>query len=146
MLKGKIQKNVSRSTWAEYGDGIRVEIRYLSQDALRELRAKAVKRSWDPKTHRQVEEVDNEKFYELYAEATIVNWEGLTGDKLRGMIPMAEYPEGNVPFTAEDAAALMLNCQSFDQFVTYMATELEAHEAARKAAEVKNSQPSHDGS
>lgn len=142
MIKGKVSKTVDRSTWAEYGDGFEVEIAYVTQEQVRQMRQKCLTRSWDPKTHKMTEDLDNRKFYEEFARGAVKNWRGLTGDKLRGMVPMDDYPSGDIPFSIEDAAELMLNCQSFDNFVTLMAGELEAHEAARKAAELKNSQPS----
>lgn len=142
MIKGKVSKSVNLTTWAEYGSDFEVEVAYVTQEQIRQMRQRCLSRSWDPKTHKMVEDLDNEKFYIEFAQAAVKNWRGLTGEMLRGMVPMEEYPSGPIPFEIEDAAAMMLHCQSFDNFVTLMAGELEAHESARKAAEVKNSQPS----
>jgi len=106
------------------------------------MRERHKKRGWDPKTHRALEDLDSEKFYKEFAEKAIVNWKGLSGDLLRKWVDMEEYPEGEVPYDPEKAAALLLGFGRFDEFVTLICQDLEAYEAARKETERKNSLPS----
>lgn len=141
-IKGKLVTSAKLSTWAEYGYGIFVLVNYVGPDELRNIRAKAVTRVWDSKTHRPIEDLDLEKFYELFAEAAIGGWRDVTGEKLRSMVLLSEYKDGEIEFTPAEGGALMRGCQSFDNFITYTSSELGIHLAAKKAAEVKNSQPS----
>lgn len=144
MLKGKVLKKYDRTIVGKYDDEIEVEVRHVTQAQMRDLRGKATITRWDSKTHDRIEEFDNEKFYELYAKEAIVNWHGITGEKLRTMVPMREedYLLGDIPFSPEDGAQIMLGCKGFEKFVSMLALELEAHEEIRKAVEVKNSAPS----
>lgn len=138
----RIKDKSERTVWAEFGEGFQIEIRHITQAEFRRMRERSKKRGWDPKTHRQIEDIDTEKFYGEFAEKAVINWSGLTGDLLRKWVDMDEYPEGEVSYTQEKAAALLLGFGRFDEFVTLLCQDLEAAEAGRKAAEAKNSPPS----
>jgi hypothetical protein len=137
----KIKESSDRTVWAEFSDGFLVEIRHVTQADMRKIREQSQVRQWDPKTHQRVEEADTQKFYELFGKRAIVTWKGLTGDLLRAWVDMDEYPEGEVPYSSETAAELLLGFGRFDTFVTMVSQDLEAAEAVRKATVVKNSQP-----
>lgn len=139
----KIKESSERTVWAEYGDGFTVEVRHVTTSERRKMHENARKRDWDKRTHKQVDEADNEKFYSAFAKRAIVNWKGLTGDLLRRWVEMDEYPEGEVPYSQEAAAELMIGFGKFDEFITLVSSDLEMAEAIRKADLVKNSLPTH---
>jgi len=141
MIAGKIKDRSDKTAWAEYRPGFEVEIRFCPRARLSKISEQAKKTTWSNKTHLRVETVDNQAFYRLMAEEVLVDWRGLTPEILKQMIDMEEYPKGDVPFDTKDAAELMEKAYDFDMWVQDVCTSLEMIEAARKAAEQKNSLP-----
>jgi hypothetical protein len=143
-MKLSIKQKSERTVWAEFGDGFEVEIRHVTQSEKRRLAESNSTRGWDPKSHKRQDGLDQEQFYAAFAARAVVGWRGLTGELLRKWVDMEEYPEGDVPYSPDAAAALMLGFGRFDEFVTLVSGDLEMAEAARKAALVKNSPPTLD--
>lgn len=138
-LKGLILDRSDRTVWAEYRDGFEVEIRYLPRARLRGMLDRAARREWDSKNHRATETIDGEKFARLMAEEVVAGWRGLTPEVLKKMVDMQSYPDSDVPYSAEDCAELLQKAYGFDTWVQQICSDLEAFEAARRAAEEKNS-------
>ncbi len=142
MLKGQIKERSERTVWAEYKDGFEVEIRYTPRGRLRRLVEEAHRQKWDPVTHQRTSELDREKFYNLIAQEIVVNWRGLTPEVLKKLVEMDCYPAEEVPYTKEDCAEILAHAYDFDLWVQDLSASLDHFEAARRAAEEKNSSPS----
>lgn len=138
MLKGKILEESSRTVWAEFKPGFQVEIKYSPRGKLGKIYEQATVKEWDPKGFMK-STVDSKKLYELMAKDLMVGWRGLTPGILRTMVDMESYPDSEVPYSAEDAAELLEKAYDFDGWVQKITTDLEIFEAARRAAETKNS-------
>lgn len=139
MLKGRIKDKSELTVWAEYKDGFALQIRYTPRTKLRQITDACKNRQWDPKTHQLVEVVDNEKFYRRVAEELVINWRGLTPPVLRKLVDMEPYPEIEAPYSVEDCAELLSEAYDLDLWVQQIASDLEYYDAARRAAEEKNS-------
>lgn len=138
MLKGKIKDDSQRTCWAEFKDGFQVEIKYSPRGKLQKIYEQATTREWDPKGFSK-NSIDAKKLYELMAKEIVVNWRGLTPDILRKMVDMEKYPDGEIPYSPDDAVELLEKAYDFDTWVQKITTDLEIFEASRRAAETKNS-------
>ena len=139
MIKAKTSSD--KTVWANYRDTFDVEIRYAPRAKMRALINECQIREWDQKTHQPIERADDDKFFKRIAEEIVVNWRGLSGEVLRGMIDLDQYPQDEIdePYSKESCFELLKGAYGFDRWVQHIATELEAFEAARRAAETKNS-------
>lgn len=135
MLKGKIKDKSALTVWVEYRDGFEVELRYVPRPEFQKLRKRCSVRKWDPKTHQQVEEVEDTKLWRAMAEGLVVNWKGLTPTVLSAMADMTEYPTVEVPFSVDDCEELLSKCYDFDVWVQSTCTEMALFDAARRAAQ-----------
>lgn len=142
------------TTWAEFVEGCRVLLRFLSPQESRRLRERARRRErgWDPIAGRPSDEMDMDVYYDLYADATIADWQGLTPEILDEHAALSEEQaaqftpgaDGYIAYSKERARLFLKHSYSFDQFVSLLSTNLRAHEAARRAAATKNSSSAPD--
>lgn len=108
--------------------GCSVELCYLGKSELLKLRKRSLKTNWDKKTRQPLEELDEDKFIQEYSKAVIKGWKGLKYRYLEELllVDIAELdPEGELPFTLENAELLMTNSNAFDTWVTETVSELE---------------------
>lgn len=105
--------------------GFVVSVAFLSRETLQTIRKKATKTTW--KNRQPVDEMNDELFLKLYAEATIKGWKGLTYGYLEQLAPV-ELGETDrskeIPFTTEDALDLLKASSQFDSFISEQVTEL----------------------
>ena len=106
--------------------GFKVSLKYLTRDALIKLREKATSQKF--KAGRAAEEeVNQDLFVQLYADAAITNWEGL---KLKYLLELAPVDLGTVDqedflaYTQENALFLMRNSSAFDSWVSNTVSDL----------------------
>jgi hypothetical protein len=123
-------KQRESTVWAEYKDGFEVELRFTPRAKLRTITERSLVREWVEHQMRQAP--DQKKYAEIVAKEVIVNWRGLTGDVLRQMVLLDDYP-ADVPFSVEDCAWLLTTAYNFDIWVQQVSTEIEYFAAARKA-------------
>jgi hypothetical protein len=107
MLKGNIKEKSDRTCWMEFRDGFFIELRHLPDRRWFQIQDKSKVHGFNRITHLPEVKTDREKLYRLFADATIVNWRGLTADVLRTMVDMGSYPEEEVSYTPEDAFELV---------------------------------------
>jgi hypothetical protein len=143
VLKGKVKEKSDRTCWMEFRDGFEVELRHLPDRLWFQIQDKSKVRGFNRSTHVPEEKTDREKLYRLFADATIVNWRGLTATVLSTMLDMDVYPD-EVPYSPEDAFELVYSCREFDNWVMVNAQDLAIFEAERQERERKNSRPSPD--
>jgi len=105
--------------------GFKVKLSFLSRETLVNIRKKATKSTFK---NRQVsEELNDELFLQLYAQAAIKGWSGLKLSYLEQLAPVdltGENPESELDYTEENALFLMKNSANFDAFVSETVTDL----------------------
>jgi hypothetical protein len=105
--------------------GFKVKVSFLSRETLVNIRKKATKSTFK---NRQVsEELNDELFLQLYAQASIKGWSGLKLSALEQLAPVdisGQDGESELEYTEENALFLMKNSTNFDSFVSETVTEL----------------------
>lgn len=105
--------------------GFKVKLSFLSRETLVNIRKKATKSTFK---NRQVsEELNDELFLQLYAQAAIKGWSGLTMSVLEQLAPVdvSEYGlDEELEYTEENALFLMKNSSNFDSFISETVTDL----------------------
>lgn len=104
--------------------GFKIDVVFLTREALVSIRKKATKTSF--KNRQPVEEMDDEKFLELYVEAAIKGWKGLTFAYLEQLAPIqsGQNPEDTLAYSKDNALFLMKSSANFDGFISEKVTEL----------------------
>lgn len=122
-------------------DGFVVQLCYVGRDRMMKIRNQALEYKFNKRTRQREEEVNNDKFLELYADAVIKGWRGLNVRGLATLLPIdtnAMDPKEEVPYSADDALLLLKNSTLFDQFVTDSLNNFEVFEREAKEDAVKN--------
>lgn len=109
-------------------EGFTVDLCFLGREAVNKLRKKCTTTKYSRQTHRPVDQLDEDKFAIEYAKATIKGWEGLTVAYLEELLPTVEDhgmdPETEIPFSTDEAIALMESSEYFDNWVADQVREL----------------------
>jgi len=118
-----------------------VNLAYLSRDKLVKIRNRSLVVKFNKRSRQREEEVDNEKFLEEYSREVIKGWRGLTIRELARIMPVETSNvnlDQEVPYTQEDALALLQGSPIFDQFVTDCMNDFELFEREKADAQIKN--------
>jgi hypothetical protein len=122
-------------------DGFFVDVCYLSKERLLKLRNQSLKISFNKRTRQREEEVDSDKFLELYSEAIIKGWKGLTVRVLAELLPIetagADMDE-EIAYSKDEAFFLLKNSTLFDQFINDTINNFSVFESEKKEENVKN--------
>lgn len=103
----------------------KVNLSYLSRETLVNIRKKATKTSF--KNRQTQEELNDELFLQLYAQAAIKGWSGLKLSTLEQLVPVdltGQNPDDELPYNEENALFLMKNSANFDSFVSETVNDL----------------------
>ncbi len=122
-------------------DGFVVNLCYIGRERMMKIRNQSLEYKFNKRTRQREEDVNNDKFLELYSEAVIKGWTGLTVRGLAHLIPIdttGMSATEEVPYSAEDALLLLKNSTIFDQFVTDSLNNFEVFEKEAKEEKVKN--------
>ena len=106
-------------------DGFVVDLAFLSRETLVSIRKKATKVSF--KNRQPVEELNDELFLQLYVQASIKNWKGLTLAHLQLLAPVdltGHKLEEELEYTEENALWLMKSSSQFDSWISEQVTDL----------------------
>jgi hypothetical protein len=120
----------TKSAWVDY-PGIRdwkIEIANISRPELQKLRKSCMYSKMDRKTRQPIEELDEQKFVSKFAEASIKGWKGLKVKDLEQLLLVDignEDPEKEVPYSQEDAEALLENSLEFDSWLNDAVFDLD---------------------
>lgn len=63
-------------------------------------------KTWKAKANAIVERFDEVAYRDIVAREVIVDWRGLTPERLEKLILLEKYPETEVPYSVEDAVWL----------------------------------------
>jgi len=138
--KVKVSERLSEVEYPEI-PGFFVTLRYLDREKLTKIRNACIVRKRNRSTRQFDEEIDNDKFTELYAEAAIKGWRGLKFKHLKHFMPVDisnENPEQEIKYSEEDALDLLQNSTTFDQFLTDCMGDISTFEEEKEEEEVKN--------
>lgn len=105
--------------------GFKVKLTFLSRETLVSIRKKSTKTVF--KNRQPVEELDDEKFTALYVAAVIKGWSGFRYEYLEKLAPVdisGKDPETTLPYTEENALAIMKSSVDFDSFVNDVVSDL----------------------
>lgn len=102
-------------------EGFEVTVGAISRDLLRQIKKKATKTVLDPGLKMPVERLDEELFAELFTDAAIKGWSGLTYEHLSQLMLIDESAISDmseeIPHSQEDAALLLKESATFDSWV-----------------------------
>ena len=119
----------SKSVEVEYPGmpGFMINVCFLSRETIMDLRKKCTKITFDSKTRKPVEGIDDKLFLSMYVDSTIKGWKGL---KLSYLEQLAPVELGNadldaeLTYSQEEALSLMQASSAFDSFISDMVTDL----------------------
>jgi hypothetical protein len=117
----------SKAITADYPGlpGFKVDLVFLSRESLLNIRKKATKTTY--KNRQPIEELDDKLFLSLYTNACVKGWKGLKMSYLDQLAPVdvsGEKPDAELPYSEENALALMQTSSNFDSFISETVTEL----------------------
>ena len=107
--------------------GFEITIKYISKSVLVKLGEKCTIIGFDPKTSKATSELDNELFTKMYTEKTLLDWKGLKYKYLEDLLlgNEGQLPEeGCLPFTQDNALALIKNSTGFDTWLTSVMSDI----------------------
>lgn len=122
-------------------EGFNITISYLPREDLVKLRNQALVYKFNKRTRQREEEVDSDKFIELYAERVIKGWKGLRVKHLPKLLPVDISnlnAEDEIPYSEEEALELLKNSSIFDQFITDTINDLEVFSVKKRETDQKN--------
>jgi len=120
----------SKTTSVEYPgfEGFTLNLTYLSRDEMLKIRKKSVTTKFDRKTRQPIEELDEKLFLNEYTKAIIKGWSGFKLKYVSQMLPIDEDkiidPNNELPYTHENAMALMENSGEFDNWLSEVVNDL----------------------
>jgi hypothetical protein len=117
----------SKSVEVEYPGfpDFKINVNFLSRETLINIRKKATKTTF--KSRQPTDELDDKLFLKLYVEASVKGWSGLKLSYLEQLAPVdmsGQDPDAELPFSNEEALALMQASSNFDAFISETVTEL----------------------
>ena len=124
--------------------GFYATISYASKFVMNQIREAAIVTETNLRTNVVEESFDDEKLREQYSWHLLKDWRGLTGEKLKGIIPGFEVAdedaEKDIPFDREIALSLMEVSVEFENWVVATATTVKNYTktALQKEAEMEN--------
>ena len=132
----------TKSAWIEYPgyEGFEVELAALSRPELANLRKRCISTSWDKKTHRAVESLDEDKFLTEFSKSVIKNWKGFKAKYVESLLladVSALDPEQTIAFSPENAKLLISQSTEFDTWVNDTVFDLENFRSQPKGGNVE---------
>ena len=132
----------TKSAWVEYPGlrGFEVEIANLSRPEMIALRKRCIETVFDRKTRVPVEKLNEEKFVAEFTKASVKNWRGLKIKHLEELLLVNiddQDPDADVPFSLDDAEALVSNSGDFDQWLNENVFDLQNFRSKRKGGDVE---------
>lgn len=102
-------------------EGFTVTLGAISREVLRKIKKEATKTQMDSKLRMPIERLDEDKFAELFTNAAVKGWEGLTYSVLASLTLIDEDAvsdmEALIEYSPEDAITLLKESQIFDTWV-----------------------------
>jgi len=124
--------------------GFRVKLAYASKMLMSQIRevARVVRKNF--RTGRIIEDFDEEKLRDAYANYIVKGWKGLTVDRLRECIPgikiTGKRGSEEIPYSVEVATALMDVSAEFENWIVEVAGDVHNYKdvAIKKKEQQEN--------
>lgn len=131
----------TKSAWKEYPglEGFEVEIANLARTELIKLRKDCMYQKIDRKTRQTVEELDEKKFVKKFTDATVKGWKGLKLKYLEELLLVdlsGHDREEELPYSPEEAEALVSNSSDFDTWLNEAVFDLDNFRSDRDGGAV----------
>jgi hypothetical protein len=125
--------------WVAYpGSGtFRLLIRPIA-GRLQEIVHQATEPVWDEALMRKRPELNREKYLRLYGEAAIVDWQGLSADDLKRLVPIKEpgslrrLGKRTIPFDAGARMLLLTRSPGFSAWLDRVVVDIELYNLERE--------------
>ena len=121
----KVQSKVAEFSYPSFPE-FKVKLAHLPRTQQKAIVERNTKLVW--KRGRQTEELDPKSFYPEYVKAVFKDWEGLTMDIVRHLVPVDDDStpgDTEIDFSIENARFLVENSAEFDQWTTEMQSNLQ---------------------
>lgn len=108
-------------------EGFKLNLSFMSRETLVSIRKKSTKTTF--KNRQPMEELDDKLFLKLYVAASIKGWSGLKYKYLNELAPSNIDPKDfdkEVPYSEENALALMEASADFDAYISNTVGELSS--------------------
>lgn len=111
--------------------GFVVKLSFISRALTKDITKEATVTKMDPTYMKPIQEIDSDKFVEIFCKKSIIGWSGLTIEGLSNLLLIApsDTPEEEVPFNLENAIYLMKNSTVFDAWVNSVVFNLDQFRA-----------------
>ena len=134
----------SKAAWIDFPglDGFSVEVVNLSRKELASLRKRCITQKFDRKTRAITEDLDEDKFVEEFAKATLKGWKGLTLAHLETLVLIemeGQNPEDEITYSEENAEQLVSNSTEFDMWLNEVVFDLDNFRGGTKRRVLKSS-------
>lgn len=126
----------TKEAWVEYPGlrGFEVLVANQSRQHLINLRKKCMISKFDRKSRAPIETLDEEKFVAEFTRATIKDWKGFKKSYLEELLLVnldGQDMDTDIPYSAEDAEALVANSGDFDQWLNEVVFDLDNFRSKR---------------
>ena len=132
----------TKSAWINYPgfEDFEVEVVNLAREKLVALRKSCLETRFDRKTKQPIEELNEKKFIRAFTDATVKNWRGLKLDYVEQLMLVdisAEDPNVELPYSADNAEALVSNSADFDTWLNEVVFDLDNFRTKRDGGDVE---------
>jgi len=121
----------TKSAWIPFpeGEGFEVEVASIARKELTKMRKGCTTTKFDRKNRSvPVEQIDEDKFIELFTEKTVLNWKGLTLGFLSTLMLINTKDHDlstEVEFSPETAILLVKSSMEFDNWLNEVVFDLD---------------------
>jgi hypothetical protein len=127
----------TKEVWMDFPglNGFKVKIANLARKELVSLRKRCTVQKFDRKLRQIMETLDEEKFVEEFAKATIKDWKGLTLEHLETLVLVdisSKDASEEVEYTKENAQVLVSESTEFDSWLNEVVFDLDNFRSKRK--------------
>jgi len=132
----------SKEVWIDFPGlkDFKVKVANLARKELIKLRVACTSQKFDKKVRGVVDELNEEKFAEEFAKATVKDWKGLTLKHLETLVLIeigTQDENAELEYTVENAQMLVINSTEFDQWLNEVVFDLDNFRTGPKTGSAK---------
>jgi hypothetical protein len=132
----------TKSAWIDYPgfDGFKVQVNNLSRERLIKLRKSCIEQRFDRKLKQVVEDLNEKKFIRAFTDAVVANWAGLKLEYVEQLMLIETGGQDlsvELPYSQENAEALVSNSNDFDEWLNRVVHDLENFRSGRDKTDVE---------
>jgi len=120
----------TKSAWLDYPEhkGFEVQVAMVSRPETTRLRKSCITSKFDRKTQQPIENLDEDKFVDIFTKATLKGWKGLTLEHLKSLVLVNigdVDPSTELEYSEENALMLVQASTEFDTWLNEVVFDLE---------------------